>query len=159
MVGGGYYTITLQWSWEVVIASTPLSLAITTIIFGKHIDKMAADRAKGIYTLPVLLGLHLSRFVAVVMMLSQYILVFYMVFFSPHFSTNHTPYLLLFSLLAIPQFFEAFKVFAHPPPAKCPQGYEEIWPLWYVRAAFVHTKTFGMVYLLSLFADTLLYGG
>ncbi|MCA1729414.1 MAG: prenyltransferase, partial [Actinobacteria bacterium] len=53
MIGGGYYTITGAWSWEVVLAGLPYALGTTAIIFGKHIDKMDADKQKGIRTLPV----------------------------------------------------------------------------------------------------------
>ena len=39
MIGGGYYVITGAWDWNVVIASLPYALGVTTVIFGKHIDK------------------------------------------------------------------------------------------------------------------------
>ena len=53
MIGGGYFVITGQWDWNVVLASLPYALGATTVIFGKHIDKLEADKAKGIHTLPV----------------------------------------------------------------------------------------------------------
>ena len=56
MIGGGYYVITGQWSWNVVLASLPYALGPTTVIFGKHIDKHDPDKAKGIHTLPVIIG-------------------------------------------------------------------------------------------------------
>ncbi len=52
MIGGGYFVITGQWDWNVVIASLPYAFGVTTVIFGKHIDKLDEDRAKGIRTLP-----------------------------------------------------------------------------------------------------------
>jgi 1,4-dihydroxy-2-naphthoate octaprenyltransferase len=39
-----------------VVASCPYALGATYVIFGKHIDKLKADKEKGIYTLPVLIG-------------------------------------------------------------------------------------------------------
>ena len=56
MVGGGYYVITGQWSWPVALASLAYALGPTTVIFGKHIDKHDPDQAKGIHTLPVIIG-------------------------------------------------------------------------------------------------------
>ena len=37
MIGGGYYILTQEWSWFVVLASLPYVLGVTTVIFGKHI--------------------------------------------------------------------------------------------------------------------------
>ena len=56
MIGGGYFVMAQQWSWNVVLASLPYVLGVTTVIFGKHIDKLREDKAKGIHTLPVILG-------------------------------------------------------------------------------------------------------
>jgi len=38
------------------LASLPYVLGVTTVIFGKHIDKLPVDAAKKIFTLPVLIG-------------------------------------------------------------------------------------------------------
>ena len=46
MIGGGYYVITGQWSWKVVLASLPYALGPTTVIFGKHIDKHDPTRPR-----------------------------------------------------------------------------------------------------------------
>ncbi|MEM6996009.1 MAG: prenyltransferase [Myxococcota bacterium] len=40
MVGGGYYVLSGQCDLDVMMASVPLSLGATTVIFGKHIDKL-----------------------------------------------------------------------------------------------------------------------
>ncbi len=56
--------ITGHWDWNVIIASLPYALGPTTVIFGKHIDKLEQDKAKGIRTLPVLLGETSARYVA-----------------------------------------------------------------------------------------------
>jgi 1,4-dihydroxy-2-naphthoate octaprenyltransferase len=45
-----------------VIASLPYVLGVTTVIFGKHIDKLEMDKAKGIHTLPVVIGEKASRY-------------------------------------------------------------------------------------------------
>ncbi len=44
-----------------VLASLPYALGPTTVIFGKHIDKLDADKAKGIHTLPVIIGEKAAR--------------------------------------------------------------------------------------------------
>jgi 1,4-dihydroxy-2-naphthoate octaprenyltransferase len=151
MIGGGYYVITGSWSWDVAIASMPYALGATTVIFGKHIDKIGADRAKGIRTLPVLLGERNARYVAIGMMLAQYALVLYLVvsgFFTP---------VLLLVVLAARAFYNVAKVFAQPRPSEAPPDYpEDTWPLWFVAFAFYHNRTFGLLFLLGIIIDTVL---
>src|SRR5512147_1457021 len=62
MVGGGYYVTSGQWDWNVVIAGLPYALGVTTVIFGKHIDKYREDLVKGIHTLPVIIGEKAGRY-------------------------------------------------------------------------------------------------
>src|SRR5438128_6875003 len=60
MIGGTYYVTAgalPAWVW---LASMPYALAVTTVLIGKHIDKYEQDRARGIHTLPVLLGKNVS---------------------------------------------------------------------------------------------------
>src|SRR5205814_2042800 len=60
MIGGTYYVTAgalPAWVW---LASVPYALAVTTVLIGKHVDKYEQDKARGIHTLPVLLGRELS---------------------------------------------------------------------------------------------------
>ncbi len=150
MVGGGYYVIAGSWDWNVVIASLPYALGVTGVIFGKHIDKYEMDRAKRIFTLPVVLGERLSRFTVVGMLILQYLSVVYLVltgFFSP---------LLLIVFLALTEFFRILPMFRGPKPAEKPEGFPDVWPNYFVAAAFVHNRRFGMLYLLGLVANAIL---
>jgi 1,4-dihydroxy-2-naphthoate octaprenyltransferase len=72
MIGGGYYVLTGVWNWNVVWASLPYVLGVTTVIFGKHIDKMLIDKAKRIFTLPVLIGEKAARYAILAMMVLPY---------------------------------------------------------------------------------------
>ena len=148
MIGGGYFVITGDWDWNVVIASLPYALGATTVIFGKHIDKFAADKAKGIHTLPVLLGERNARYAAIGMMALQYILTIYLVaigYFTPALL------LVLLALTAVPL---VFGVYSHPKPEQRPDNYPaDTWPLWFVAFAFMHNRRFGLLFLLGLIAD------
>lgn len=151
MVGGGYYVITGDWSWNVVVASLPYAIGVTTVIFGKHIDKFKFDREKKIYTLPVLIGEKASRYTVVLMTISQYLLVLYLVikgFFTP-------PTLIV--LLVFKTFLKVLlPVYRNSKPEVKPENYpEEVWPLWYVAVAFYHNRRFGIAYLSGLIADTI----
>src|SRR5512134_1336218 len=77
MIGGGYYTVTGQWDWNVVLAGLPYAIGATTVIFGKHIDKLVDDKGKRIFTLPVLMGEKPARYAVAGMMLLQYAFVAY----------------------------------------------------------------------------------
>jgi 1,4-dihydroxy-2-naphthoate octaprenyltransferase len=147
MIGGGYYAISGVWDWRTVIASLPYALGVTGVIFGKHIDKYQVDRSKGIHTLPVLLGEAASRYVVVAMFAAQYLLVAYLVL-----SRTFTP-LLLVVLLALPTLFRILPMFRRPRPAEKPAGYPDVWPNYFVAAAFVHNRAFGMWFLLGLMVD------
>ena len=151
MVGGTYYVVAGRFDWQVVLASLPFALGATAVLFGKHIDKLEADRAKRIRTLPVLLGERLSRATTVVMLLAQYALVVALVvthYFSP---------VLLLVLGALPALRLALKAYAsrrpkEPPPELPPN----VWPLWFVAFAFHHTRRFGVLYVLGLVGDVVI---
>jgi 1,4-dihydroxy-2-naphthoate octaprenyltransferase len=149
MIAGGYYVVTGVWDWNVVLASLPYALGVTTVIFGKHIDKFKSDKEKHIYTLPVLLGERLARQFVIGMTVLQYLLVIYLVitgFFSP---------VLLVVLLALPTFYRYFwPIYRKEKPETRPEDYpEDAWPLWFVAFAFGHNRRFGLLYLLGLIIE------
>ncbi len=151
MIGGGYYIVTGRLDPYVWLAGLPYALGATTVIFGKHIDKYSDDRAKGIHTLPVLMGERGARVVAVAMFLLQYALVAYLVavgFFTP---------LLLIVFLALPKLLDAIRVYRDPKPAARPETYpQSAWPLWFVAYAFAHNRRWGLLFLVGLVADVVI---
>ncbi len=149
MIGGGYYVITGIWEWNVIIASLPYALGVTGVIFGKHIDKFEMDRERKIHTLPVILGERLSRYSAMGMIFLQYILVVYLVitgFFTP---------LMLIIFFTIPVLRQIIPLFRNPKPEEKPADYPDVWPNYFVAAAFVHNRRFGLLFLLGLILDTI----
>ncbi len=153
MIGGGYYVLTHQWDWNVVWASLPYYFGVTTVIFGKHIDKIRVDKEKGIHTLPVLLGERNSRFAVVGMMVSPYLLVLAMIalrYFTP---------LMLVTLLALPTLKATLPLFMKPRPETRPNWFPDGqggWPLFFAPLAFRHNRAFGGLFMLGLLADVLL---
>ncbi len=149
MIGGGYFVITGAWNINVIIASLVYALGVTTVIFGKHIDKCAMDKEKHIYTLPVLIGEKAGRYTVVGMFILQYLSVLYLVitrFFSP---------VLLVVFLAVPSLLRILPIFRAPKPAEKPADFPEVWPNYFVAAAFVHNRSFGLYYLLGLIGDVI----
>lgn len=153
MVGGGFYVLTGMWSWYVVLAGMPFALGVTATLIGKHLDKLDMDKAKHIWTLPVLLGEPAARYSVLAIIFLQYGILVYLViqrFFSP---------LIFITILALPSFFKTvLPMYRKQKPAEQPAGYpDEIWPLWYVASMFVFTRRFGWFFLLSLILDTALH--
>lgn len=151
MVGGGYYIVTGEWNWNVAVASLPYALGATTVIFGKHIDKYEGDKAKGIRTLPVIIGERNARYVALAMMVLQYVLVLYLMV------TGYFTLALLVVFLAWKTFALVYRIYRQPKAAAPPKWYpSSAWPLWFVAFAFQHNRRFGLLFLLGLIADVAL---
>ncbi len=152
MVGGSYYVTTAQWSWDVTWLSLLFALGPTTVLFGKHTDKLSADRDKGVRTLPVILGDALSRKVVVAMLASQYLLSIALVV------NGSFHWALLLVLFNLPKLIQVSRVYQLPKPASRPEAYpEEVWPLWFSAQAFGHTRTFTSLFLVGLLIDCLFH--
>lgn len=151
MIGGGYFVITGQWDLNVVIAGLPYAFGVTTVIFGKHIDKFREDKAKGIHTLPVIIGETAGRYAVLAMITMQYLSVLYLVitgFFSP---------VMLVVLLALPSLKRVLPMYSKPKPEVCPPDYpKDTWPLYFVASAFYQNRQYGMFFLLGLVGDVVI---
>lgn len=152
MVGGGYYVVTGGIDATVVLVGLPFSIGATTVIFGKHIDKLPQDREKGIRTLPVLLGDPIARASVIAMLVLQYAIVGQLVL-----SGRLGPALLLV-VAAAPALRRTIRCYRSPRPAEPPAALpKNIWPLWFVAFAFDHNRRFGVLYVLGLAIDVLLH--
>lgn len=147
MIGGGYYVITGAWDWNVVIGSLPYALGVTGVIFGKHIDKYEMDKARRIHTLPVVLGEKVSRYVLLGILVAQYLTVVYLVV------VNFFSVVLLLVFLALRTLRRIAPMFKAPKPADKPADYPDVWPNYFVAAAFVHNREFGVLFLIGLILD------
>lgn len=151
MVGGAYYVVSGQWSWEAAWLGTAYALGPTAVLFGKHTDKLAADRARRIYTLPVILGEPTSRRAVTLMLWAQLAIVVGLV------ARGVLGWPLLLVLLAVPHLRQTAAVFARPRPETRPPGFpEHIWPTYLVAYAFRYNRTFGLLFLLGLLIDVAL---
>ena len=153
MIGGGYYVLAHKWDWNVVLASIPYVLGVTTVIFGKHIDKITVDKAKGIHTLPVLIGEKAARYAVLAMMVLPYFITAYLIwirFFTP---------VMAIVLLALPTFLKVLPALQKPKPAERPADFPDGqggWPLYFAPMAFWNNRSFGSLFMLGLLVDVLL---
>jgi 1,4-dihydroxy-2-naphthoate octaprenyltransferase len=148
MIAGTYFVTTgtlPAWVWW---ASLPYGLLVTTVLFGKHIDKLALDREKHIHTLPVILGDPLARRVNQALMIG---------FFASTAALVATGTFGLWALavaLALPRLVQTLRFYERPKPETPPKGYRG-WPLWYVGAAFLLTRQAGALFALGLLLDAI----
>ncbi len=150
MVGGTYYVLAGAWSWDVAWLSLVFALGPTTVLFGKHTDKLEADRRKDVHTLPVILGERLARFTTLGMILAQYLLCLVLVL-SGRF--DWTLLLVMTNLWMLPGLW---RVFRQSRPDSPPAGYPaSVWPLWFSAYAFLHTRRFTVLFLTGVVLDIL----
>jgi 1,4-dihydroxy-2-naphthoate octaprenyltransferase len=149
MVVGTFFVATGEipgWAW---IASLPYAILVTTVLFGKHIDKIEADRKKGVRTMPVLLGERRARLVAQGLMVA-----FYPIVVGAALAGWIGPWVGLV-LLGLPKLAATLKTYSTPRPETPPHSYVG-WPLWFVGASFVHTRRAGALLILGLVLNALL---
>jgi 1,4-dihydroxy-2-naphthoate octaprenyltransferase len=149
MVVGTFFVATGEipgWTW---IASFPYAILVTTVLFGKHIDKIEADRKKGVRTMPVLLGERLARQVAQVLMVA-----FYPIVIGAVLAGWIGPWVALV-VLGVPRLISVLRTFNAPRPEVAPHSYVG-WPLWFVGAAFIHTRRAGGLLVLGLLLNAFL---
>ena len=137
----------------IVWASAPYALGVTTVIFGKHIDKIAVDRRKRIFTLPVVIGERAARYAIIGMFALSYALTITLIgikYFTP---------VMGIVLLAIPTLRKVVSSFLKPKPETRPEMFPEGqggWPLYFAPMAFVHNRSFGIWFVAGLIVDVVL---
>src|SRR6266566_5289811 len=143
MIGGTYYVTAGALPGWVWLASVPYALAVTTVLIGKHVDKYEQDEARGIHTLPVLLGREVSLRLNQAAMVAFYAIVLGLVV------SGYLGVGVLIVAAALPRLRQVLKAYSRPKPAAPPPGYR-VWPLWYVSLAFYHNKLAGGLFVLGL---------
>jgi len=145
MVGGVYYAGTGTLPWQVVAAATVYALLPTTVLMGKHIDKLPYDGPAGTRTLPALLGEGRAKAVTQAMMIAYYVGVVALV------ALRALPWPALLTLLAVPLLVKTMQAYLQPKPAE-PPAENPVWPLWWAPLAFLHTRRAGGLLITGLLA-------
>jgi 1,4-dihydroxy-2-naphthoate octaprenyltransferase len=145
MVGGVYYAGTGTLPWQVVAAATVYALLPTTVLMGKHIDKLPYDGPGGTRTFPVVIGEGPAKALTQAMMVAYYVGVVVLVV------TRALPWPALLTLGGLPTLVSVLKRFAQPKPTEAPPD-NPVWPLWWAPLAFVHTRRAGGLLILGLLA-------
>jgi 1,4-dihydroxy-2-naphthoate octaprenyltransferase len=136
MVAGTYYSATGHLPWQIWVASLPYALLCTTVLMGKHTDKIPYDEPLGIKTVPVLLGRVRALIVTKVLLAGFYALLVAAV------GVGAMPWPALLALAGLPGARATWRALSQPAPAEKPKGFP-VWPLWYAAWAFLHTRNAG----------------
>ncbi len=139
MIGGTYYVMAGDLPLWVVLASVPYGLGVTSVLFGKHLDKLAFDSSKGIRTMPIVLGETLARRVTQAICLLMYVSTVAVAVWQEMWA-------LLLVFAAAPLLLLVLRFYNRPKPQEPPEGYRG-WPLWFVGAAFIHNRRFGLLFV------------
>jgi 1,4-dihydroxy-2-naphthoate octaprenyltransferase len=148
MVGGTYYVLARELPAWVIVASLPYALGVTTVLLGKHLDKIDFDRRMRVRTLPVVIGEKRARWLTIAVTALMYLSTLYLVL-----SGDFLPWLLL-AFLALPRANLLYRVYSQPRPAQLPEGYTG-GPLWFVAISFLHNRRFGALYIGGLLLHVL----
>ena len=143
MVVGTYFAATGSAPWQVWLASLPYGVLCTTVLMGKHIDKIPYDAPAGTHTLPVLLGERRARAATRWMLAAFYLLV------AVDVAVGALPWPALLALAGLPTLVKAWGYLSRPRPDEPPAGFP-IWPLWFAAVGFLHTRRAGTLLVVGL---------
>jgi 1,4-dihydroxy-2-naphthoate octaprenyltransferase len=134
---------------RLLAASLPYGLAVASVLVGKHIDKLEADRKAGVRSVPVLLGERRSRVLALGLFTAFYVLTAALA------ALRLTGPLVLLILASLPRLVRVWKIYRRPRPAEPPKDWT-VWPLWYVGWAMYLNRLAGMLLVAGLLGNVLL---
>jgi len=173
MIAGTYYALAGSAPLAVWVNSVPYGLAVTAVLMGKHLDKAAKDQAKGVRTLPVVLGDKRARLLTQLMILAFYLAVAVLA------GHGDLPWPTLLVILSLPKAARFISILSLPAPATPKEAFalaEEVippdlkaksdpeappesyplWPLWYVAWGVWWTRTAGGLLVAGLLLGLLL---
>lgn len=145
---GTYYVMAGTMPMHAWVISIPYGLVVMNVLLAKHLDKYEKDSAKGVRTFPVVLGFEKAVaftkintamfFIAVVVLVAGKIV---------------TPFVLI-CFFSIGRFRRFLEVLSSPRPENKPEGFPDLWPLWYVVWAFWFNKLAGGLFITGLIAGS-----
>ncbi len=143
MVGGTCWVVNGTWNGNIAVLSLLAGLGPTVVVFAKHADKRHDDAARGVRTLPVMLGpLWGPRAIALLALMQLAGVLAWALIEARWF------YLII--LAALPAAVLLVRVCLSPRPVSRPPGFPaEVWPLWYAAAGFRFARLSGGALMLG----------
>jgi 1,4-dihydroxy-2-naphthoate octaprenyltransferase len=143
MVGGTYYAATGTIPGAIVLASLPYALLCTTVLMGKHIDKIPWDAPDGTHTLPVILGEARARRLTQAMFVTFYVSVIALTI------ARVLPVASVLVLLSLPVLRQAWTYYSQPKPVESPMP-NPVWPLFFAALSVLVTRRAGGLLVIGL---------
>ena len=134
----------------IVMAGMAFGFGFGSFNWGKHIDKIEADKKKGVGSLPVRLGERAARWVNIFTVSLSYALVLYLVFVVRFFSPT-----VLLVFFAAGRGWNVIKLLSQTRPNQAPPGFQ-FWPRWFSTPQLLHIRLWGGLYVLGIILDIIL---
>jgi 1,4-dihydroxy-2-naphthoate octaprenyltransferase len=173
MIAGTYYVMAGTIPGRIWLASVPYGLAVALALMGKHMDKLEKDKAKGVRTLPVVLGQKRAVAVTQLMVWAFYLIITALVF------SRVLPWMALLVLVTLPRASRFISALHQPLPRTTQEAFSlvedvipehfkkrfdpclpleayPLWPLWYVVWSIWWTRAAGASFSLGLFMEIIL---
>lgn len=128
---------------DVWLLTLPYGLIVGSVLVGKHIDKIEADKKVHVRSIPVLLGEARAK------SLNKISFIFFYMLILALFGLGYTGPGVLLTFLAIGRLRTTWKIYSEPKPEKAPDGYT-VWPLWYVSWALYFNRQAGEFFTIGL---------
>ena len=143
MIGGTAFAASGELNPAIWALTLPYGLIVASVLVGKHIDKIDADKGVGVNSIPVLLGEKSSLALNKASFVLFYVIVIALVAF------RFTGPWVLLTFLAIGRLRNTWKAYSEPKPKKAPEGWT-VWPLWFVGWAMHFNRQAGEFFVLGL---------
>ncbi len=143
MIAGTYFSAVGELPWQLWLASVPYGLLCTTVLMGKHIDKIPYDEPTGTRTLPVVLGERRARGFTTALLVGFYASTGLSV------AVGALPWPVLLVAGGLPVLRRAAGALRRPRPDEPPEGFP-VWPLWFAAVCFLHVRRAGGLLILGL---------
>jgi 1,4-dihydroxy-2-naphthoate octaprenyltransferase len=150
MITGTAYVASGELSTEIWWNTLPYGLIVASVLVGKHIDKIEADKSVGVRSIPVVLGEKRSLTLNKIFFILFYGLILGLVIF------KLSGWGILFTILALRRLKMAWEAYSKPKPESPPEEWT-VWPLWYVGWAMHFNRQAGEFFILGLLIN-LIFG-
>lgn len=148
MVGGSYWVVSGDWGPDIAALSLLAGIGPLVVVMAKHTDKRRDDAARGVRTLPVVLGPAWAPRMVALLGLAQVACGLGWAWWGAQWG-------LAALVFALPALWRLLWVCLRPRPGKRPERFPaNVWPLWYSAAGFRFARASG----LALVAAALMEG-
>lgn len=143
MIGGTAFAASGVLTPAVWMLTLPYGLIVASVLVGKHIDKIEADKKVKVRSLPVLIGAEKAKVLNKISFILFYVIIIALIVL------KYTGPWVLLTFLAVGRLRKSWKTYSEPKPKSPPEGFT-VWPLWYVSWAMYFNRQAGEFFVIGL---------